>query len=58
LESVYEEAMTIGLRDAGLKVERQVPLPVWFRNQKIGDFRADILVEETVLLELKMCARL
>jgi len=56
LESVYEEAMTIGLRDAGLKVERQVPLPVWFRNQKIGDFRADILVEEAVLLELK-CAR-
>ena len=39
LESVYEEAMVIGLREAGLKVERQIPLPVWFRNQKVGDFR-------------------
>ncbi len=56
LESVYEEAMAIGLRDAGLKVERHVPLPVWFRNQKVGDFRADILVEDVVLLELK-CVR-
>jgi len=56
LESVYEEAMTMALRDAGIKVERQLPLPVWFRGQKIGDFKADILAEEAVLLELK-CVR-
>src|SRR5262249_55558084 len=56
LESVYEEAMAICLSDTGLKVERQVALPVWFRGYKIGDFRADILVENAVLLELK-CAR-
>lgn len=56
LESVYEESLVIALRQAGLIVNRQVPLPVWFRNQKVGDFRADITVEESVLLELK-CAK-
>ena len=34
-------------------VNRQVSIPVWFRNQKVGDFRADLTVEECVLLELK-----
>ncbi len=53
LESVYEESMAIALRDAGLTVERQVPIPVWFRSQRVGDFRADLLVEHAVLLELK-----
>jgi len=56
LESVYEESLVIALRQAGLIVNRQVPLPVWFRNQKVGDFKADITVEECVLLELK-CAK-
>src|SRR5437764_15377720 len=54
LESVYQEALVIALREAGLAVECQVPVPVWFRRQKVGDFRADILVEKKVLLELKM----
>jgi len=56
LEAVYEESLAIALRQAGLIVNRQVPLPVWFRNQKVGDFKADITVEECVLLELK-CAK-
>jgi len=53
LESVYEEAMAVALPQAGLKVERQVPLRVTFRGTVIGDFRADLLVESSVLLELK-----
>ncbi|MCI0351871.1 MAG: GxxExxY protein [Acidobacteriales bacterium] len=53
LESVYEEAMAIALVEAGLGIERQVPTPVWFRGRQIGDFRADILVNKVVLLELK-----
>lgn len=56
LESVYEESMVIALRQAGLSVNRQVPIPVWFRNQRVGDFRADLMVEDCVLLELK-CAK-
>jgi GxxExxY protein len=56
LESVYEESLVIALRQAGLIVNRQVPLPVWFRKQKVGEFRADVTVENCVLLELK-CAK-
>ena len=56
LESVYEESLVIALRQVGLIVNRQVPIPVWFRNQKVGEFRADVTVEGTVLLELK-CAK-
>src|SRR5438105_14905371 len=53
LESVYESAMSVALAEANLRVERQFPVPVWFRKQQIGDFRADILVDGAVLLELK-----
>ena len=56
LESIYEESMLIALRQAGLNVNRQVPIPVWFRGQKVGDFRADLSVDNCVLLELK-CAK-
>ena len=53
LESIYEEAMVRALRAKGLQIERQVPVPVWFRGEKIGDSRADLLVEGLVILELK-----
>lgn len=53
LESVYEKAMFIALRDAGLKAQSQTPLKVMFRGQIVGEFFADIIVEDTVLLELK-----
>ena len=53
LESVYEECMLIALNEANIVARGQVPLPVWFRGCRIGEFRADILVENTVLLEFK-----
>jgi GxxExxY protein len=53
LESVYEEAMAIALRQAGLRVDRQVPLEVTFRGEVVGDFRADVVVNRVVILELK-----
>ncbi len=53
LESVYEAAMLIALRDAGLQAEQQVPIPAWFRGQNVGDFRGDVIVEQAVMLELK-----
>jgi GxxExxY protein len=53
LECVYEESLVIALYEAGLTANRQVPLPVWFRGHKVGEFRADLLVENCVLLELK-----
>ena len=53
LESVYRDAMFFALSDAGLLVAREVPVPVWFRTRKIGTFYADILVNNSVLVELK-----
>jgi GxxExxY protein len=53
LECVYEESLVIALQEAGLMANRQIPLPVWFRGHKVGEFRADVLVENCVLLELK-----
>jgi GxxExxY protein len=53
LESVYEKALLIALRGRGLSAQSQSPLKVCFRNQIVGDFFADIVVENTVLLELK-----
>lgn len=53
LESVYQEAMLIALIESGLRAAKRVPTPVWFRGQLVGDFKADILVEGAVLLELK-----
>lgn len=52
-ETVYHKAMLIALADAGLAVETQVNLPVYFRGHLVGDFFADILVERAVILELK-----
>ena len=53
LESVYEKALVIVLQEKGLKSVTQMPFSVNFRGQRIGDFFADIVVEEIVLLELK-----
>ena len=52
-QSVYEEALAIALTQAGLEIQRQVPVPVWFRMRQIGNFKADLLVDGKVLLELK-----
>jgi len=54
LESVYEVLLADGLRKRGLSVERQKPIPICFRGQRFDEgFRADLLVEELVLVELK-----
>jgi len=53
LESVYENAFDLTLTARGLDVRRQIEVPVWFRDRKVGDFVADMLVERFVLLELK-----
>jgi GxxExxY protein len=53
LESVYERAFEVALTSKGLDVRRQIQVPVWFRGHKSGDFVADVLVDRSVLLELK-----
>ena len=53
LESVYEKALLKELIDFGLKAERQKPINVYFKNTLVGEFRADLIVEEKVLMEIK-----
>lgn len=53
LESVYKRAMLIALRARGLRALNETPIRVWYRGEDVGDFRADILVEEKVILELQ-----
>ena len=53
LESVYAKAMEIALRDLGLRIEREVPLSVYFRGHCVGSFRADMVAEKVVLVEFK-----
>jgi GxxExxY protein len=52
-ESIYHNALLLRLKKAGLKVESQNPLPVYFDGEMIGDFMADIIVEDCLILELK-----
>ena len=58
LESVYQQALRIALVQAGLCVSLEVPVPVYFRGEVVGNFRADIVVDESVLLELKAVSAL
>ena len=53
LEAVYEEALAIALTEAGFKVSQQVATPIWFRGRKIGDYKADLVVNDAVLIEIK-----
>ena len=53
LESVYEQAMAIALAEREIFFQRQMGIPVWFREHQIGDFRADLLVENKLIVELK-----
>ena len=53
LESVYEKCMLIELRKAGLNAESQKPITVYYEEEIVGEFVADIIVNDTIILELK-----
>lgn len=53
LESVYEKAMLIALRHKGLKAIAQFPIEVSFRGESVGQYYADIFVEDTIIVEIK-----
>lgn len=54
LESVYQRSLAIALQAAGLEARAQVRIPVWFRGQRVGQFEGDLLVNSSILLELKV----
>lgn len=53
LESVYRNALKLALIEKGLAVEAEKAISVYFRGMRVGDFRADLIVNGLVLLELK-----
>jgi GxxExxY protein len=54
LESVYQRSLGSALETEGLKVSNYVKIPVWFRGNCVGQFEGDMLVEDCILLELKV----
>jgi GxxExxY protein len=58
LEKCYENAMAHELRKAGLKVEQQISMKVWYDEIMVGEYVADLIVEGVVLIELKSVASL
>ena len=59
LESVYQSCMVIELTNMALGVQSEVPLPVFYRGQEVHKegFRLDLLVEDTIIVELKSVER-
>jgi GxxExxY protein len=53
LEKVYENALALELMHLGLKVVRQHPIKIRYRNHIVGEYVADLIVEDFVLVELK-----
>jgi GxxExxY protein len=58
LEKVYENALCHELRKHGLVVGQQTPIVVWYDGLKVGEYYADLLVDDKVLLELKAISHL
>ena len=58
LESVYEKALMIELRLAHTSCQNQMPIKVTYRDEAVGEFVADIVVEGRVIIELKACQTL
>jgi GxxExxY protein len=53
LEAVYENALVHELRKTGLLVEQQKMLEVWYDGIVVGNYRADLLIENAIIVELK-----
>ncbi|MCB9076640.1 MAG: GxxExxY protein [Anaerolineaceae bacterium] len=53
LEKVYENALRLELNKQGLVVEQQVPIAVYYENEIVGDYYADLWVEKRIIVEIK-----
>ena len=53
LESLYEKALCLELADSGLRYQRQVLVPVAYKQHVIGEHRLDLFIEEQIVVELK-----
>ena len=57
-EKIYEEALSKELRDRGIGYERQKLVEVYYKGEKIGEYRLDLVVENKIILELKAVSEL
>ena len=53
LEKVYEKAMMVEFKKMGIKAFNQLPVTVFYEGEMVGDYKADIIVLDKVILELK-----
>ena len=53
LESVYQNALLYELSANGLVAKKEIAIPVYYKNTLVGDYRADIIVENRIILEIK-----
>lgn len=53
LEKVYENSLELDLKDSGLSCSKQVLIPVYYNNVVVGNYFADLTVENKVILEIK-----
>ena len=58
LESVYQKSMLIELRKSGISAENQKSITVFYDEEMVGEFMADIVVNDTIILELKSIRKL
>lgn len=58
LEKVYENSMMLELKELGLDCKNQQPIDVFYYDDKVGEYFADIIVEEKVIVELKSAGTL
>ena len=58
VEKLYKKALEIELRENGVKCNSEVPLKVSYHGQIIGDYFADIVVDEKIIIEIKAVSRL
>lgn len=58
LESVYENSLALALRENGVTAVQQAPLQVTFHGQVVGEFRADLLIDGRLIVEIKAVAKL
>jgi len=57
-EGIYESALAKEFEDRGIKYERQKLIAVYYKNEKVGEYRLDMVVEEKIILELKAVSEL
>lgn len=57
-ESVYENAVCKELKSRSIKYERQKPIEILYKDDKVGDYRLDLLVEDKIILEIKAVSEL